>query len=349
MTPTARATTDYPITRALGALLFSVAITAALAVRAADAAHYRVVAIVLAVIAAVVAVMIVGRLSRAIGQWQAEIASSRSAVAGATAELDGTNGAAAQSAKAADVIKRLLAERAAFREKQAFPTAATFDSMVNADAFETVVAEAQLLSQLLEATVESVLSIATASEQLSASSAEIAMCASEASRVSSDAVRLATEAMTHVEALGENGAETARITSLIQSLAERTRILSLNTTIEAGHAGASGRAMGVIATHIRTLAEDAAKGTQAITTTLDASAQDIAHVNTAISQVTDIATEIQHYQAAIATAVEEQSHVTGEIARAAHQAERHGAEVSRQLEQLATDLAIAGAQVKPRA
>jgi methyl-accepting chemotaxis protein len=206
---------------------------------------------------------------------------------------------------------------------------------------DSVVAEASQVGELLSTTVETVLSIATAAEQLTASSSEIATCASEATRVSSDAVRLASEAIAHVETLGRNGDETARIAALIQSVSERTRILSLNTTIEAGRAGDAGQAMGAIATHIRALAEDAAKGTQAISSTLDASAQDIAHVNTAITQVAEIATEVQHYQAAIAAAVEEQTTVTGEIARAAHQAERDGAEVSRQLAQLAASLARA--------
>ncbi len=46
--------------------------------------------------------------------------------------------------------------------------------------------------------------------------------------MSSDAVRLATQAMTHVESLRENGVEAARVVTFIHSLAERTRVLSLS-------------------------------------------------------------------------------------------------------------------------
>lgn len=207
---------------------------------------------------------------------------------------------------------------------------------------QLLVARARTIGEVLAATVDGVLSIAGAAEQLSISSSEIAMCASEATRVSSDAVRLVGEATHHVGALTTNGVETARITAVIRGLAERTRILSLNTTIEATRAGDSGRAMAVIATQIRALAEDAAKGTNAISCTLDVSGQDIAHVGAAITKVAGIATEVQHYQAAIATAVEQQTHVTSEIARAAHEAERQGAELYKQLEHLAADLATVG-------
>jgi methyl-accepting chemotaxis protein len=212
------------------------------------------------------------------------------------------------------------------------------------EGLQLLVARARTIGQVLAATVDGVLSIAGAAEQLSVSSSEIAMCASEATRVSSDAVRLVGEATDHVGALTINGVETARITAVIRGLAERTRILSLNTTIEAARAGGSGHAMAVIATQIRALAEDAAKGTNAISCTLDVSGQDIAHVGAAITKVAGIATEVQHYQAAIATAVEQQTHVTSEIARAAHEAERRGAELYKQLECLAADLAIAGRQ-----
>jgi methyl-accepting chemotaxis protein len=221
-------------------------------------------------------------------------------------------------------------------------TAVEYPAPTNCEDLQRLVARARTIGDLLAVTVDGVLSIAGAAEELSVSSCEIAMCASEATRVSSDAVRLVGEATDHVRALTTNGAETARITAVIRGLAERTRILSLNTTIEAAHAGGSGRAMAVIASQFRTLAEDAAKGTHAIGRTLDVSGQDIAHVGAAITKVAGIATEVQHYQAAIATAVEQQTQVTTEIARAAHEAERQGAELFRQLEQLAADLAAAG-------
>jgi methyl-accepting chemotaxis protein len=209
---------------------------------------------------------------------------------------------------------------------------------------QRLVARAHTIGEFLAATVDGVLSIASAAEELSVSSTEIAMCASEATRVSSDAIRLVGEATDHVGALTANGAETARMTAVIRGLAERTRILSLNTTIEAAHVGGSGRAMAVIASEIRTLAEDAAKGTNAISCTLDVSGQDIAHVGAAITKVAGIATEVQHYQAAIATAVEQQTHVTSEIARAAHEAERQGAELYKQLKHLTADLAAVGGE-----
>jgi methyl-accepting chemotaxis protein len=150
--------------------------------------------------------------------------------------------------------------------------------------------------------------------------------------------------MGHVDALRSNGTEAARIVGLVRGLSERTRILALNTMIEAARAGVSGRAMAAIATSIRSLAEDAATGTEAISATIDASSEHIAQVATAIEKVAAIAKEVQHYQGAIATAVEQQTQVTGDVARSAHQAERLGADVRRQLEQLGLGIDVGAEQ-----
>jgi methyl-accepting chemotaxis protein len=339
--PESKSATDYPVVPIAVALLCAVAAAAALAVHAAEGTSGAGAALAVAIAAAVLAVFIVVLLARVVGQWRSEVASARSAAATALADHDGNGGRSPDGVDVAAVIKALAAERSTLHDELAMSRLAPQVSLVQSDALRDVVAEAQELNRSLSETVENVLSIATASEELSASSAEIALCASEATRVSSDAVRLASQAMTHVDSLRENGTEAARIVTIIHSLAERTRVLSLNTMIEAGRAGDAGLAMGAIATNIRALAEDAAKGTQSISTTLAASAKDISEVDSAIGQVTDIATEVQHYQAAIATAVEQQTVVTGEIAQAAHQAERLGADVSRQLEQLAANLSLA--------
>jgi methyl-accepting chemotaxis protein len=338
LAPGSKSPTDYPIVGITVAALCTVAATSALAVATAQGDGGAGLAIALGALGAITAVIVVVLLSRWLGEWGSDATAARSAAVSAKARHQGVDPGAIDQVDVATVINDLSAERSRLQDELALMRMSPEETSVQSDALRAVVADALELNRNLSSTVENVLSIATASEELSASSAEIATCASEATRVSSDAVRLASQAMTHVESLRENGTEAARIVTLIHSLAERTRVLSLNTMIEAGRAGDAGLAMGAIATHIRALAEDAAKGTQSISTTLAASAQDIAHVDKAIAKVAEIATEVQHYQAAIATAVEQQTLVTGEIAQAAHQAERLGADVASQLEQLATDL-----------
>jgi methyl-accepting chemotaxis protein len=80
--------------------------------------------------------------------------------------------------------------------------------------------------------------------------------------------------------------------------------------------------MGVIAEQIRTLAEDAAKGTEQIAQTLDSSALHIEQVQAAIERVAHIAAEVLHYQGAIATAAEQQAAVVADIAQRAHVAQQ---------------------------
>jgi len=80
--------------------------------------------------------------------------------------------------------------------------------------------------------------------------------------------------------------------------------------------------MGIIAEQIRTLAEDAAKGTEQITEMLDSSDAHIEHVWQATERVSHIASEVLHYQGAIATAAEQQAVVLADVARRAHAAQQ---------------------------
>jgi methyl-accepting chemotaxis protein len=243
LAPGSKNPADYPILGIIIAALCAVAATSALAVSTAQGDGGAGLAIALAALGAITAVIIVVLLARWIGQLGSDVASARSAAARAKARHEGVDAGAIDEVDVAAVINDLSAERSRLQDELALMRMSPEETSVQSEALRSVVADAQQLNRNLSSTVENVLSIATASEELSASSAEIALCASEATRVSSDAVRLASQAMTHVESLRENGTEAARIVTLIHSLAERTRVLSLNTMIEAGRAGDAGLAM----------------------------------------------------------------------------------------------------------
>jgi PAS domain S-box-containing protein len=95
-------------------------------------------------------------------------------------------------------------------------------------------------------------------------------------RESSTAVNAASQGMERIDSavsvtaekmriLGERGEEIFAIIDLIQDIAARSELLSLNAAIEAAHAGDAGRGFGGIADEIRRLAEQSTEATKNVT------------------------------------------------------------------------------------
>jgi len=139
--------------------------------------------------------------------------------------------------------------------------------------------------------------------------------AAAAAEVAGKADALAIEGMESASALASHVATIESIISLIDGITAQTRLLALNATIEAARAGESGRGFAVVANEVRTLADQAATSTGAVTSTIR-EIQKATEITTATNQATlGIVTEMLGRTERVSAAIDAQlATVTGILA-----------------------------------
>jgi methyl-accepting chemotaxis protein len=175
--------------------------------------------------------------------------------------------------------------------------------------------QAGSVSAAAEQVSRNVRTVAAGIEEMGASIGEIAGSASEAARIAQDAVTVTESANDAITQLGVSSEEISNVVKLITSIAAQTNLLALNATIEAARAGDAGKGFAVVASEVKDLAQETAKATEDITRRVEAIRGDSRKAVAAISRTANVISTISDHSATIASAVEEQTATTGEIAR----------------------------------
>ena len=196
---------------------------------------------------------------------------------------------------------------------------------------EETSAQANVVAAASEQVSKNIATVAASAEEMSASVHEIAKNANEATKVANDAVRVAGETNSTIAKLGVSSEEIGQVIKVITGIAQQTNLLALNATIEAARAGEAGKGFAVVANEVKELAKQTATATEDIGHKIEAIQNDTKGAISAITQISQVISRINDISNTIASAVEEQSATTNEIARNASEAARGSTEISRNI------------------
>ena len=175
--------------------------------------------------------------------------------------------------------------------------------------------QANVVAAASEQVTRNLQTVAAATEEMTASISEISKNASAAAGIAARAVERAHVANVTMDHLGRSGAEIGEVVKVINSIAQQTKLLALNATIEAARAGAAGKGFAVVANEVKELANETAKATKQISEKIEAIRTGTHEAVAVIDDISGIIAQMHDISTTIASAVEEQTATTREIAR----------------------------------
>jgi methyl-accepting chemotaxis protein len=170
--------------------------------------------------------------------------------------------------------------------------------------------------------------VAAATEELSSSVSEIGRQVTQSTEIAGQAVSEANRTNVTVQGLSAAAQKIGDVVKLISDIASQTNLLALNATIEAARAGDAGRGFAVVASEVKSLANQTAKATEEISAQVAAMQGATADAVQAIEGIGRTIGSINEIASVISIAVDQQGAATREIARNVQEAAQGTGQVS---------------------
>lgn len=196
---------------------------------------------------------------------------------------------------------------------------------------------------------EQVITVAGATEELSASIREIASAASSAAAVVDEAVTASTRSNVAIGRLVQRNDEIGSVLSTISSLARQTNLLALNAGIEAARAGTLGQSFMVVANEVKNLSRSTSQAADGIAEKIGAIQADVADTVDSVSQVIKLIEQINFHQQHITSSVAQQSDVVNQIAQRMGTAAQESDSIQQSLRGFQANMQTASAQTRAMA
>lgn len=192
-----------------------------------------------------------------------------------------------------------------------------------------VMDDTQRVAAAAEESQASLATVSSSAEELAASIRSISAEMNTSLSATDDAVNAGHDAQQKIDSLSHSVERIGEVAAVISDIAEQTNLLALNATIEAARAGEAGKGFAVVASEVKSLANQTAKSTDEISTQI---AEIQASTNAAVisfENITNALSRVQETAGTIASAIDSQSAATEEIAQNTDETKTAGDEVAR--------------------
>lgn len=190
---------------------------------------------------------------------------------------------------------------------------------------------------------ENVQSMASSVDEFSVSIEQVNKLILEANNISHGAVEASEEGVGAVTLLSETSAQIDGVIRLINEIAEQTNLLALNATIEAARAGEAGKGFAVVASEVKSLANQTAKATEDI-------AHQIEEMQTATEKAVGVIGDVgasnkklNQFMKEVSKAVGHQQEATNEFRQSVGRSEQGTSQVAAEIGNVANGAEKTGA------
>jgi methyl-accepting chemotaxis protein len=188
----------------------------------------------------------------------------------------------------------------------------------------------------------SVQTVAGSAEEMTQSIGTISRRVSDATQRAEGAAAQAVKSRDTIHALSEAAEKIGTVVQLVQAIASQTNLLALNATIEAARAGEAGRGFSVVASEVKSLADQTSKATDEISSHV-ASIQGItAETRGVIDGISATLSDISGIMSGIEVDTAQQRNATQDISKSVQEAARGTLEVSDHIAQITSTSAETG-------